>query len=77
MNELQELVSVAANGSLDCMHIVVTWLSGRMQQAEDQADQPLVERAISVASMGLDSALVMSESLVDQVLPPTKEDKGP
>lgn len=77
MNEIQELVSIAANGSLDCMHVLVTWLSGRMQQAQDQADQPIVERAISVASMGLDSALVMSETLVDQVLPPTKEDKGP
>ncbi|TMS23560.1 Perilipin-2 [Larimichthys crocea] len=48
----------------------VTWLMGRVQQADDQADRPFVERAISVASTGLDSALNVSEALMDQVLPP-------
>lgn len=70
------MVSIAANGSVDCVHMAVTWLMGRMQQADDWAEQPLVERAVSVASVGLDSALMMSEALMDRVLPPTEEDKG-
>ncbi|KAE8300206.1 hypothetical protein D5F01_LYC00342 [Larimichthys crocea] len=75
MHEIQQVVSIAANGTVDCVQHTVTWLMGRVQQADDQADRPFVERAISVASTGLDSALNVSEALVDQVLPPTEEDK--
>lgn len=70
------MVSIAANGTMDCVQHTVTWLMGRMQQGDDQADRPLVERAVSVASVGLDSALMLSEALMDRVLPPTEEDKG-
>lgn len=76
MHEIQDVVSIAANGSVDCVHMAVTWLMGRIQEADDQADQPLLERAISVASTGLDSALIMSEALMDRMLPPAEEDKG-
>ncbi|KAM8772063.1 perilipin-2-like isoform 1-T2 [Acanthopagrus schlegelii] len=72
MHEIQDVVSTAANGTVDC----VTWLMDMMQQGGDRADQPLVDRAISVACMGLDSALIRSEALMDRVLPPTEEDKG-
>lgn len=76
MQEIQEVVSIAANGSVDCVHMAVTRLVGGAQHASDQAEQPLVARAISVVIMGLDSALSMSEALMDQVLPPTEEEKG-
>lgn len=76
MHEIQNVVSIAANGSVGCAHMAVTWLMGRMQQADDRAEQPLVERAVGMASVGLDSALMMSEALMDRVLPPTEEDKG-
>ncbi|XP_036955495.1 perilipin-2-like isoform X3 [Acanthopagrus latus] len=72
MHEIQDVVSTAANGTVDC----VTWLMDMMQQGGDRADQPLVDRAISVACMGLDAALIRSEALMDRVLPPTEEDKG-
>ena len=72
MHEIQDVVSIAANGTVDC----VAWLMDMMQQGGDRADQPLVDRAISVACMGLDSALITSEALMDRVLPPTEEDKG-
>ncbi|XP_073322366.1 perilipin-2-like isoform X2 [Pagrus major] len=71
MHEIQDVVSIAANGTVDC----VTWLMDMMQQGDDRADQPLVDRAISVACVGLDSALVMSEALMDRMLPPTEQDK--
>ncbi|KAK2817084.1 hypothetical protein Q5P01_025275 [Channa striata] len=48
----------------------------RMQQADDSTNQSFVKKAVSVASVGMDSALNMSEALVDQVLPPTEEDKA-
>lgn len=50
----------------------MAWLRGGTQQADGQADQSPVKKAISVA---LDSALMISEALVDRVLPPTDEDK--
>ncbi|CAJ1052307.1 perilipin-2-like isoform X1 [Xyrichtys novacula] len=71
MNKIQEGVSVAANGTVD----TVTWLVRRMQQVDEQANQSLTRRAFHVASVGLDSALIMSESLVDHVLPLSEEDK--
>lgn len=70
MREVQDAVSIAASGSVECAHMAVTWLMGRMQQAEGR---PLLERAITVASMGLDSSLHMLEVLMDRVLPPTDE----
>ncbi|XP_070768685.1 perilipin-2-like [Enoplosus armatus] len=80
MHEIQDVVNIAANGTVDCVQHMVTWLMGRIQQvddqADDQADQSLVERTISMASVGLDSALIMSEALMDRVLLPTEEDKA-
>ncbi|XP_050926556.1 perilipin-2 isoform X1 [Lates calcarifer] len=75
MHEVQDVVSIAANGTMDCVQHTVAWVAERMQQVDDGTNQSLVERAISVASVGLDSALSMSEALVDRVLPPTEEDK--
>ncbi|KAM3622980.1 uncharacterized protein V6R79_005585 [Siganus canaliculatus] len=75
MHEIQDVMSVAAKGTVDCAQHTVTWLSDQMLQADQQADRPLVKRAISVAATGLDSALNVSEALVDRVLPPTEEDR--
>lgn len=72
--EIQDVVSIAANGSADCVNMGVAWLV-RLEVAQDRAGQPLVDRAIAAAAVGVDSALTMSEALVDQMLPPT-EDKG-
>ena len=77
MHEIQHVVSVTAHGTRDCVEHTVAWLMGGTQQADgDQADQSLVERAITVASVGLDSALMVSEALLDRALPPTDDDKG-
>lgn len=70
------MVSIAANGTVDCVQHTLTWLMGRTQPADDPADLPLLQRALSVASVGLDSALIMSETMMDRVLPPTEEEKG-
>ncbi|XP_074486076.1 perilipin-2-like isoform X2 [Sebastes fasciatus] len=75
MQEIQDVVSIAANGTMFCVEHTVAWLTGGIQQVDEQADQSLVERAISVASVGLDSALSTSEALMDRVLPSTEEDK--
>lgn len=61
---------------MGCVQHTVAWMIERVQQVDDGTNQSLVERAISVATVGLDSALNMSEALVEQVLPPTEEDKG-
>ncbi|XP_042341432.1 perilipin-2-like [Plectropomus leopardus] len=71
MHEIRDVVSIAATGTRDCVEHTVAWLMGGIQRA----DQSLLERVISVASLGLDSALIMSEALMDRVLPPTEEDK--
>nr|XP_019955898.1 PREDICTED: perilipin-2-like isoform X1 [Paralichthys olivaceus] len=75
MHEIQEVMSIAANGTVDCVQHTVTWVMERMQQAGDGTTHTVVERAVSVASEGLDSALSVAEALVDQVLPPNEEDK--
>ncbi|XP_039662154.1 perilipin-2-like isoform X1 [Perca fluviatilis] len=75
MQEMQDVVSIAANGTVDCVALTVAWLMGGIQQVDDPADQSLVVRAIGVASVGLDSALITSEALVDQMLPSTEEDE--
>ncbi|XP_038569272.1 perilipin-2-like isoform X1 [Micropterus salmoides] len=72
MHEIQAVVNIAASGTMDCVQHTVTWLIGRIQQADDQS---LVERTISVASAGLDSTLIMSEALMDRVFPPTEEEE--
>ncbi|XP_034544442.1 perilipin-2-like isoform X2 [Notolabrus celidotus] len=72
MNEIQDVVSITANGTVD----TVTWLMGRIQQVDEQTNQPLVQRAIGVADVGLDSALIMSETLMEHMLPLSEEDKA-
>ncbi|XP_034398812.1 perilipin-2-like [Cyclopterus lumpus] len=76
MHEIQDVVSIAAHGTMGCVEHTVAWVTGSVQQADDQTGQSLVERALSVACVGLDSALVTSEALMDRMLPATEEDKG-
>ncbi|XP_056228199.1 perilipin-2-like isoform X1 [Seriola aureovittata] len=75
MHEIQDVVSIAVNGTMDCVQHTVTWVMERMQQVDEGTNQTLVERAIIVAAVGLDSALSMSEAVMDRVLPPTEQDK--
>lgn len=84
MLEIQDVVSIVVNGTVDCAKYTVTWAMNSGQQkmdqgrnvADDGANQSLVVRAISVANVGLDSALSRSEALVDQMLPPSEDDRG-
>ncbi len=76
MHEIQDVVSIVANGTVDCVQHTVTWLMGKMQQVDEEAGPPLVERAIITASVGLESALIMSEALMNHMLPPTEEERG-
>ncbi|XP_055365482.1 perilipin-2-like [Betta splendens] len=75
LHELQDAVGVAASGTMGCVQYTVSWVMERMQQADDGTKQSLAKRVISVAGVGLDSALNVSEALVEQVLPPPEEDK--
>lgn len=70
--EIQDVASVAANGSADCVNMGVAWLMVRWEVAQDQAGRPLVDRAIAAAAAGVDSALAMSEAVVDRMLPPAE-----
>ncbi|MEQ2227802.1 hypothetical protein ILYODFUR_002118 [Ilyodon furcidens] len=75
-NEIRDVVYIAAGGTVDSVQHTVKWMISRLHQADDDVgNQSMVERAITVASVGLDSALALSEALVDQVLPPLEEDK--
>lgn len=76
MLEIRDAVNIAAYGTLDCMHHSVVRVIESFQQDDEQSNHAVLERAIKVASMGLDSALSMSEALMDRVLPPTEEEKG-
>lgn len=73
--ELQDVVSIAANASADCVSVGVSWLTVRLEGAQDRG-QPLVDRAIAATAVGLETALTTSEALVDRMLPPAEDDKG-
>ncbi|XP_053182276.1 perilipin-2-like [Scomber japonicus] len=75
MLEIRDVVNIAANGTLDCVHHTVAWVIERMQQDDEQSNHTVLETAIRVVSVGLDSALSMSEALMDRVLPLTEEEK--
>ena len=76
MLEIRDVVNIAANGTLDCVHHTVAWVIERMQQDDEQSNHTVLETAIRVVSVGLDSALSMSEALMDRVLPLTEEEKS-
>lgn len=76
MNEIQALVSIAANGSVVCVHMALTWLMGMMQQNVPQPDGSLVDRAVGVTSKGLNLAISWSEALVDRKRPIGSDDQG-
>lgn len=71
--EIQDVVSIAAHGTVDCAQQAVTCVMARVQKP---ADQSLVGKAVSVSTRGLASALNVSEALVDRMLPPTEEEKS-
>uniref|UniRef100_A0A8C6KDG2 Perilipin 1 n=2 Tax=Nothobranchius furzeri TaxID=105023 RepID=A0A8C6KDG2_NOTFU len=71
--EIQDVVSIAASGTIDCVQHTVTWVKGRVLLADDGLS--LVDRAIGVAAVGLDSALTLSEALMDHVLPQTEDEE--
>ncbi|KAF7666251.1 hypothetical protein LDENG_00112640 [Lucifuga dentata] len=81
MLEIQDMVNIAANGTVASVKHSVSWVMDTVQQvigqgckmADDGVKQSLVGRAMSVASVGMDSALNKSEALMDQILPPTED----
>ncbi|XP_013863337.1 perilipin-2 [Austrofundulus limnaeus] len=77
MGDLQGVVSDAASGAAECVQHTVSWVVSRIPQVEDDdgTNQSLVQRAIRVTTLGLDSALTLSETLIDDVFPPTEEDR--
>lgn len=76
MHEIQDLVSIAANGSVGCMHMTLTWLTGAVQQTDHRADQSLVQRVVGVTNKGLNFVVNLSEALVDGKLPSSGDNKG-
>lgn len=75
MAEVQDVVSIAASGSADCVSMGVAWLKVRLEVAQVRG-QPLVDGAVAAAAVGLETVLVASEALVDRMLPPTEDDTG-
>lgn len=76
IHEAHEVVTVAAIGTVGCVQHSMEHVMSRVLQADNQSSQPVLERAINAAGVGLDSVLNISEALIDRVLPPTEEDKG-
>ncbi|XP_068613025.1 perilipin-2-like [Brachionichthys hirsutus] len=76
VHEIQDALKTATGGTAGCVQNSVTWLMGRMEQVGGRVDQLLVARANNVASVGLDSALTVSEAVMDTFLPPTEEEKA-
>ncbi|XP_057700219.1 perilipin-2-like isoform X5 [Corythoichthys intestinalis] len=70
--EMQDAVSIAAHGTVDSVQHAVMCI---MASAQQPGDRSLMGRAISVSSMGLASALNITEALVDRMLPPLEEEK--
>ncbi|XP_057700218.1 perilipin-2-like isoform X4 [Corythoichthys intestinalis] len=71
--EMQDAVSIAAHGTVDSVQHAVMCI---MASAQQPGDRSLMGRAISVSSMGLASALNITEALVDRMLPPLEEEKN-
>ncbi|KAM9818539.1 perilipin-2-like isoform 2-T2 [Syngnathus typhle] len=69
--EVQDAVTIVAHGTVDCVQHAVSGIMVRVQQS----DETLVGRAVTASSMGLTSALNVSEALVNRMLPPPAEDK--
>ncbi|XP_041839672.1 perilipin-2-like isoform X2 [Melanotaenia boesemani] len=76
MHEIQDVVSIVAKGTVDCVQHTITWVTSRMLKVDGGENQPVVDRTVNVAIVGLDFALSLLEGLMDQVLPPSEEDKG-
>ncbi|XP_035762194.1 perilipin-2-like [Neolamprologus brichardi] len=66
MNEIQAGMSIAANQTID-------WVMRRMN---DGINRSPLKRVVGVTTVGLDTALSLSEALVDQMLPPTQEEEA-
>ncbi|XP_030598104.1 perilipin-2-like [Archocentrus centrarchus] len=73
MHEIEAGMSTAANGTMDCVRHAVTWVTSTMN---DGTNHSVVETVINAATVGLDTALSLSEALVDKVLPPTQEEEA-
>ncbi|XP_046900443.1 perilipin-2 isoform X2 [Hypomesus transpacificus] len=83
MLEARAAVSIAIHGAKDCVLYTIVGLAGRTKGVLTETFVLIeagglnvvpIRRAARLASDGLDSALSMSEILVDQALPPTDEE---
>ncbi|KAM4603575.1 perilipin-2-like [Polymixia lowei] len=78
MLEVKDVVSIVGNGIMDCVQHTITIVIGkttRKMTDYNMVNPSLVERAINVAGLGLDSALNLSEALMDLVLPQADMDE--
>nr|XP_004549563.2 perilipin-2 [Maylandia zebra] len=66
MNEIQAGMSIAANQTID-------WVMRRMN---DGINRSPLKTVVGMTTVGLDTALSLSEALVDQMLPPTQEEEA-
>ncbi|XP_062333902.1 perilipin-2-like [Osmerus eperlanus] len=83
MLEARAAMSIAIHGAKDCVLYSIVGLAGRTKEVLTETFVLIEARGLNVvpirkaarlASDGLDSALSMSEILVDQALPPTDEE---
>ncbi|KAK7929233.1 hypothetical protein WMY93_005628 [Mugilogobius chulae] len=74
MHEVKELMNAIATGTKGCVEHTVEQTVNKVLHTGDHSS-PFIERAITVATAGLDHALSMSEALLDSMLPPAAEGK--
>nr|XP_046191273.1 perilipin-2-like [Oncorhynchus gorbuscha] len=75
MMEAKDAVVIAVYGAKNCMHYTLTGMVAMTKGASGgRANIVSLEPAVQLVSMGLKNALSLSETLVDQALPPTDEE---
>ncbi|KAK6325068.1 hypothetical protein J4Q44_G00044100 [Coregonus suidteri] len=75
MMEAKDAVAVAVRGAKNCMYYTMTGMVAMTKGASGgRVNVVSLEHAVQLVSVGLESALSLSETLVDQALPPTYEE---
>ncbi|XP_071263009.1 perilipin-2-like isoform X2 [Salvelinus alpinus] len=75
MMEAKDAVAIAVHGANNCMYYTLTGMVATTKGASGgRANIVSLEHAVQLVSVGLEYALSLSETLVDQALPPTDEE---
>ncbi|XP_029605187.1 perilipin-2 isoform X2 [Salmo trutta] len=75
MMEAKDAVAIAVHGAKNCMYYTLTGMVAMTKGASGgRANTVSLENAVQLVSVGLEYALSLSETLVDQALPPTDEE---